>query len=270
MIAFVVCVNYLDELSLTLPYNREHFEDVVVITDNACLDSVNEIGKRNNAAVIGTDAFYDHGASFNKWLPLDHMLLSLSLVKNDWFCVMDADVLWPKKAPLDLVKGCLYTPFRRMYPNVPSEVPPEELWSFYPIHRNVTEFAGYSQIFHSQDPVLKTCGNCGHVHYDLEVCSALECRCRHQSWFQTDWIHAGGADSIFQRRWMTHNKVRPSWDCLHLGEPGQNWFGRATPLRDGTVLPGSESRRQANHAIWAQRRREKDPSFRSERTARAY
>ncbi len=114
--------------------------------------------------------------------------------------------------------------------NTPA-IPPEEEWRRYPIHRNTKEWAGYSQIFHADDPALGT-----------------------PPWHSIDWTHAGGADSAFQHRWTENRKVRPPWECLHLGNAGENWFGRTSAYADGTLPPHAESRRASMTNVWASRR----------------
>jgi hypothetical protein len=165
---------------------------------------------------------------------------------------MDADVLWPKVLPKDfkLEFGKLYTPLRRMHTDLTKTFihreeetyntlskngdvqshtqiksqsthiyPPENKWMEYPIHPNVGEWAGYTQIFHAEDPVLGPA-----------------------PWHEIDWKHAGGADSFFQLKWPSSRKVRPGWEVLHLGEAGRNWCGRATPYIDGTYPVDSQER----------------------------
>jgi hypothetical protein len=75
-------------------------------------------------------------------------------------------------------------------------IPPENEWTKYPIHRNTKEWAGYSQIFHADDPVLGQ-----------------------PPWYDISWSHAGGADSAFQHKWTEDKKIRPilsdsSPDCV--------------------------------------------------------
>jgi hypothetical protein len=154
--------------------------------------------------------------------------------ENGWFlgddiiihnCVMDADILWPRNLPSNLEAtlrpGCLTTPLRRMMTDITglttATIPPEDRWGEYPIHRNVAEWAGYSQIFHTLDPVLPR-----------------------PPWYDTRWKHAGGADSHFQARWPAPRKIRPPWEVLHLGSPGTNWFGRASRLVDGSLSVDSQ------------------------------
>ncbi len=214
--SIMVAVDYADLLALTLPYNRHHFEEVMVVTsltDKGCA----AIAHANDCIVHATDTFYHHGAAFNKWAALEEGLDHFG--RNGWLCIMDADVLWPKKLPTDLnlVPGNLYGPYRRMYPHI--AIPQEKDWPFWKIHRNVNEWAGYSQIFHADDPHLSA-----------------------PPWHEVDWMHGGGADSMFQLRWPSANKIRPSFDVLHLGEAGVNWCGRSSSYADGSANPVSNQR----------------------------
>lgn len=235
MRAVLVSVDYGDILNLTLPYNRHHFTDVCVVTVPG--DESAAVAERNSCRVFTTTSFYDNGACFNKWKALEEGL-DWRGRHNDadpWLCIMDADVLWPQ----DLrgwvpTKGFLHTPLRRMAPlQIP--IPQEECWGQYPIHPNVHEWAGYSQIFHCADPRL---GN--------------------PPWHEIDWRHAGGADSFFQQRWPREYKVRPPWQCLHLGPTGVNWAGRVNPYLDGAIPQESEKRYTALQGMVAQRRRGSD------------
>lgn len=255
MNAIMVSVNYADLLAITLPYNRHHFDRVLVVTDSKDVETA-RIAGTNRAEVFVTDSFYAGGAVFNKWAALEEGLDVLG--RRGWLCVMDADVLWPKSVCLERMLegessrptikiGQLSTPMRRMWDSwpmvpqqwavrdkeiVPGWVPPEDRWYKFPLHRQQREFAGYSQIFHADD---------------LHLGPA--------PWHQTDWIHAGGADSFFQMKWPDDCKVRPPFEVLHLGRAGSNWFGRATALADGTVPEGAAVKRSwSERRIWEQRR----------------
>jgi hypothetical protein len=267
MRAIIVSVDYADLLAVTLPWNRHHFNEVCVVTSTA--DSATEaVARANGCSVHMTDLFYAHGAAFNKWAALEDGLDWFG--RHGWMCLMDADVLWPKNAYtersasdvlrigvhyhavggsyLDVRKGQLCSPLRRMWAEWPFAavsreiiysdfepwMPAEASWHLFPVHRNVVEWAGYSQILHADDPVLGE-----------------------PPWHEVDWRHAGGADSFFQARWDPRNKVRPPFEVLHLGPAGVNWHGRATPRLDGTVHPDAKQRAGRSAAIWAERRRRK-------------
>lgn len=230
----IVCVDYADLLSITLPYNRKHFSEVVVITSETDEKTV-EVAVNNRAKVFRTDAFYRNGAVFNKFLALEEGLDYFG--RHGWMCIMDADVLWPKLIPWifidpdddeddelydDYTKGhrrnyiCpdyLYTPLRHMMLDITAQIPQEPYWLSFPLHPQQVEWAGYTQIFHASD-------------YHLPVSNR---------WHETNWTHAGGPDSFFQQLWSPEFKHRPPFECLHLGPAGTNWCGRVTPLTDGSV-----------------------------------
>lgn len=215
--AFSVCVDYWDYLDVCATYNRHHFSEWVVVTaphDYMTRDVCHDHDIKTHT----TDAFYRNGAHFNKWLALEE---AMNLFGRDgWLVLLDVDVLWPRVLPeFPLEVGKLYSPFRRMKTHVGDMIkggevyfPDEKEWINYPVHRNIGEHAGYTQIFHGSDPVLGPA-----------------------PWHGVDWTHAGSADSFFQRKWSPGNKVRPPFEVLHLGESGQNWYGRATPYLDGTT-----------------------------------
>lgn len=244
--AVLVSVEYTDCLRVTLPYNRHHFDRVVVATSPTDAPNIADLCAENRVELCVTDAFYRSGAKFNKWLALEEGLDVLG--RDGWLCVMDADVLWPKDLPVcvrgewlemgyglgsgrhvGLKPGHLCTPRRRMFPTVPVLPPEESTWTDYPLHP-VTEFSGYTQIFHARDPVLGA-----------------------GPWYQTNWTHAGGADSFFQKRWSSVKKVRPPFEVLHIGEAGVNWCGRVSEV-DGVKPPDAPSRRDALNRFMHARR----------------
>lgn len=265
MNAILVSVNFADILSITLPWNRHHFDRVMVVTtfDDPSID----VAKANYAESFCTTAFWDGEAEFAKWRALELGLDKLG--RQGWICIMDADVLWPNELPSRIINGCpwdvhclsnanigcLFTPRRRMMPlemyiagrnaeikmGLSGEaVPIEEHWSKFPLHRNEAEFAGYSQIFHASDPVLGP-----------------------PPWHETDWRHCGGADSFFQAKWPPTKKIRPPWEVLHLGNAGENWMGRVTPYLDGSE-PNQAAERRAQMAAMFNARRGKQGMARFE------
>ena len=176
-----------------------------------------KVVKKHGVDMVVTDKFYDDGAHFNKWKALEHAFDVVG--RHGWLCNIDADVIWPALVqfpPLEI--GKLYGAYRRM--SLDSRVPDESEWEQLPLHRNLREFAGFTQIFHAEDPHLPP-----------------------PPWHQVDWKHAGGADSFFQALWPPEDRIK-ALDVLHLGEPNRNWCGRATPLLDGREVKGSLKRRR--------------------------
>jgi hypothetical protein len=215
--AIIISVEYGDILELTLPYNREFFSEVLVVSVESDAKTL-QVCADNDVAVHCTDAFYRKSAIFNKFAALEEGLDVLG--RKDWMLVLDADILIPKRRPeFKPREGNLYTPHRRIWDPIPSEVPEERLWRTKRRTLANEEFAGYFQYFHADDPVL-----------------------REQPWYQTDWTWAGGADSFFHQKWAASKKVRPPFEVLHLGPPFTNWAGRVTPFVDGTVHEKAEDR----------------------------
>jgi hypothetical protein len=258
MRAIMVSVNYADLLALTLPYNRHHFSEVYVVTDPRDEGTI-AVAERNCCKIFMTTAFTDDGAAFNKWKALEQGLDQMG--RQGFICLKDADVVWPREMVVQTYKqtvcyahkqwglweqrfGQLCTPLRHICDPAPAEIPPEETWHKYPVHRNVREWAGYSQIFHAEDPHLGP-----------------------PPWHDVTWRHAGGADSFFQEKWPADCKARPPWKCLHLGPAGENWLGRATPYLDGTVPDGAQEKRAAVARIWSERRNRSKGDFGPEKLA---
>lgn len=220
--AILVCVEYSDILARTLDYNHHHFSEIMIVTaphDRWTIELVQQ-SQFPNALLHITSAFYDHGATFNKWAALEEGLDAFG--RHGILCVMDADVFWPRELPIFFPeKGNLYVPKRHMMHSITDPIPAEDQWEQFPLHRNWREFSGYSQIFHADDPHLGP-----------------------SPWHQTNWKHAGGADSFFAKKWPGPNRIRPPFEVLHIGKPSCNWCGRVSEYSDGSKpVTGSERHR---------------------------
>lgn len=198
MRAATVCVDFGELLSESLAYNRHHFDECLIVTSPA--DTVTqEVANRHGATLHVTDAFYRDGAFFNKYRAMEEGLDVFG--RHGWMLILDADIFLPTRLPdFELTIGNLYGPRRRMIPALP--LPPEDQWDSYPPCRNTVELSGYFHLFHADDPRLPK-----------------------PHWYQTNWKHAGGADSFLERRWPAENKIRPPFSVAHIGEQGKHWCG---------------------------------------------
>ena len=87
--AILVCVDYADLLGLTMPYNRHHFSELMVVTSPQDKDTI-ALAPKLKAQLHVTESFYDNGADFNKWKGLEEALDALEadhqfLLKGDVF-----------------------------------------------------------------------------------------------------------------------------------------------------------------------------------------
>jgi hypothetical protein len=229
-----VCVDYDDFLAITLPRNSWRFERVLVVTSPEDTRTQSLVVYELGAECYVTDAFTRNGAKFNKGLAVEEALDVLG--RDGWISVMDADVLLPEQASFeDIESGHLYGAHRRMLWD-PSKYRDGMDWTEFPdcpAERAENEIPGYFQLFNSQDPALKE-----------------------PPWFGTHWRHAGGYDSDFQNHWPRSRQRWLPFEVLHLGTPGVNWCGRATPrLDDGTVHDAAAERWRDLSEFMRQRKR---------------
>lgn len=232
MNAVIVCVEYDDLLCVTLPTIRPHFERVVVVT-TASDTGTQQVCREGGAECYETNAFFRNGAEFNKGAAINEGFDVLG--RKGWLAVVDADIVFPstvRKFTGSLEPGKLYVPRRRLC-NHPAEYHGQLDWSGWPVVPE-REYAGYCQIFHASDPVL-----------------------RQSPWYSTRWRHAGGCDSDFQARWKPANRARLSFEVLHLGPLGQNWYGRHTDRIDGKATAKRMERRLAMATMREERLRTK-------------
>jgi len=241
MRAFLVAVDYADMLSVTLPYNLHHFEEVTVVTTKTDTE-IHDICDQYEVNCYQTDAFYHGDSVFNKWRALEECLDVLG--RDGLICLMDADVLWPSILPIQLfTKDYLYTPRRRMMTDLSNfSIPPEDTWEQFPLHRQEVEFAGYSQIFFGNDKHLPQ-----------------------PPWHEINWRHAGGADSFFQQRWPSEYKIRPPFEVLHLGNAGENWCGRASQRIDGSYPENAKEKKNLVRRFIGSRTRDPQTRFNGEK-----
>lgn len=216
MRALVVCVNYDDFLRITLPQNIKFFDEVVVITSPQDRRTVDLVSNFSNARCFVTDAFYRHGASFNKGLAIEECYDFMG--RTGWMVNLDADIILPYKIVAPVDKQVLYGVRRRILKN-PAHYRKDMNWR-KARRRNDRIICGYFQLFHATADVLKV-----------------------RPWVGTESIHAGHYDHYFQDHWPKEKRVFLPIDVLHLGPVDTNWFGRASPRLDKVVVPQADERK---------------------------
>jgi len=207
MKAITVCVEYDDLLAITLPRNAKYFSDIVVVTTLNDFRTQRVVADVHNARCFLTELFFYDGAKFNKGLALEHGFDVLG--RDGWICVFDPDTLFPSNMQLpELQIGHLYSPKRRILSD-PKSWREDLDWNTCEIYEE-REYAGYFQLFHADDLIL-----------------------RDKPWYGIRSPDASWCDSEFEYKWPDHLKHRTDFEVLHLGQPGMNWCRRITPRLDG-------------------------------------
>lgn len=241
--AVTVCVEYDDFLRLTLPRTIQHVSSLTVVTtpeDTRTQALCRQYPQKVN--ILTTDAFHANGAAFNKGAAIEHAFSLLG--RHGWFLLLDADILLPKVIPaFPLMTGKLYTPRRRILSKVDGlTTTAGVIPAVLPLREEHGHF-GYFQLFNAGDPAIEML-----------------------PWYPTDWVHAGGCDSVFEKRWELQNKLRPPFEVVHLGDPDENWYGRTRPRIDtGEVPETAADRKKAQESLhrkygWKGRKKTGEPA----------
>lgn len=225
----VVCVNYDDLLSITLPRNIRLFSECLVVTSHSDFRTHGLVEQVEGCSLYKTDAFYRGDAKFNKGLAIEEGFDVLG--RDGWIMVWDADTLLPQEVllPEVLTVGNLYSAPRKLLENPRhwnDTMVTQASWHRIPVTRDYV-FAGYMQLFHAND------------HHIAK-----------RPWYDVTFNHAGGGDGYFQSRWDYSEKIYLPFNVLHLGPRDTNWFGRHSDRVDGQVIEGQEeSRRTMNEFL---------------------
>ena len=229
--AITVCVNYDDILAISMPSLLTQVAELTVVTAPQDTRTIDYITGFSQVRPFITDAFYRHGAKFNKGLALEEGFDFMG--RHGWILIIDADIVLPlemtdyfRRRPLRA--GRLYTPPRRILedPRRWHEFSQSATWHTLPERKDRGHY-GYFQLFHAGDPLL-----------------------RKKPWYGVNWTHAGRCDDEFQHRWPADLKERPGFEVLHLGKCDENWFGRATQRVDGVPdAPEAAERRTLQAAL---------------------
>jgi hypothetical protein len=211
----VVCVGYDDILALTLPTNLNHMLECLVVTspdDHRTIEYVKQFPKVH---LFVTDAFYRHGARFNKGLAIEEAFDFMG--RSGWILIWDADILFPESLNVMNCKlGNLYGIDRLQLDDI-ANFRPQMRWDNLPVSYD-KDIPGYFQLFYAADPALESL-----------------------PWYDPTFNHAGGGDAYFHDKWPQTSKFKLTGQkVLHIGPRDANWYGRATARLDGAKVEGAE------------------------------
>lgn len=213
--AIVVSVNFGDLLRITLSKNSRFFSECVVVTTADDHETQDVVAQVPNARCFITDAFYRHGAVFNKGLAMEEGFDELG--RHGWIWIHDADILLPDnfRWPENMQCGLLYGAPRRFIDDV-TQYREGMDWSTLPLVPDADRISGFFQAYHADD--------------------------RHIAqlpWYDVTFSHSGGGDGYFDQRWPRAHTRRLPYEVLHLGPWCSSWFGRAYKRTDGTMPEGA-------------------------------
>lgn len=231
----IVCVNYADFLAHTLPYNKHHFDNLVIVTDTKD-EKTQWLCEYYNVRCVQTNIFYTNGEAFNKGAGICEGLKVLN--KSGWVLHLDADMYLPPKtreilSNLSLDETKIYGCDRLMCPDYeswmkfidyPNKI--QEGWVY--VHLNSfpigVRLAEYQNKNSGWEPIgfFQLWNPKGSVVYDYPD--------KHGYADRTDVLHA--------KRWPREKReLLPEIVAIHLeseglgvAQMGKNWRGRKTSI----------------------------------------
>ena len=230
MNAVIVCVEYDDYLAISLPRAVPRFDKIAVVTTPTD-KRTRELCARYAPTVIchTTRVFSLGGAQFNKGAAVEEGFDVIG--RDDWMCVMDADIVLPHNLLLGDMRPGKIGGLRRKH--VPD---PENYRDGYPQDNMVTgdetRPGGWFQVFYARDQHLGS-----------------------WPWYAINSPVADACGRIFTAKWTEDRQIWLPGFCFHLGLDTHNWTGRFTPRLDGKSLSKSAKDRRSAYALLAESRR---------------
>lgn len=229
--AVTICVNYSDFLAHTLPYNKHHFNHMVVVTTPEDIET-QKVCSYYNVQCIVTDEFTKNGDPFNKAKGINVGLQYLS--KKDWVIHLDADIYLPPLTRhvferISLDSKNLYGIDRMMCPNF-------EAWQSFitnptPLH------TGWVYIHPAPFPMGVRIGEYMSEGYEpIGFFQMWNPKGSNIFLYPNEHGAADRTDVLFAKKWKRQNRIlipeiigiHLDSEDLNLTEMGKNWNGRKT------------------------------------------
>ena len=237
--AVIISVNFADMLSITLPKNKRHFDNIIVITDEKDKETI-KVCEKEGIDYHATGAFYHKGDKFNKGLAID---VGFRFLKHfNWVGTVDSDIILDdnfRERFLSFVNDaeCSYSSRRYDVPTYQEWLEIEknpELLKSKKLYRGI----GYGNnfFFHWDSEVIKTLMR----YYNGAPYPAMFDDAAVSDWtfrnFWSDWIYDPPLNDDPNQHFIEHNdhaeiperlKELPFY-AIHLGETGKNDTHRKT------------------------------------------
>ena len=233
--AVVVCVNYSDFLCHTLPYNKQLFDRMVVVTDLKD-EKTKKLCEFHNVECVTTDEFYRNSATINKGRGINEGLKILS--KSDWVLHLDADIYLPPltRSILENIEGELDK--RGIYSIDRMMCPTYQEWENY-INNPILLHSGWIFVHTNIFPMGVRIAEYKNKSEGFNVIGYF------QMWHPKtsgiyEYPNEHGAidrsDVIFSKNWKRGDRhlipeligIHLESEALGLTEMGKNWKGRSS------------------------------------------
>ena len=227
----IICVNYSDFLSQTLPHNKTIFNHLIVVTTHGDVET-QKLCQFHNVECLTTDEFTKNGDPFNKAKGINVGLKYLT--KYDWVIHIDADIYLPPLTRgilerISLDKKNIYGIDRMMCPNFTE-------WSKF-ISNPEPMHSGWVYIHPTRFPVGVRIGE--YMSEGYEPIGFFQMWNPNGSGIKQYPEEHGSADRtdvLFSKKFPRANRVLiPEIIAIHLdsenstiNEMGKNWGGRKT------------------------------------------
>lgn len=222
-------VNYDDLLRIILPYALPHFDNIYVVTTD---DDINtkKCCADFNVMCVQTAAWSYGDGVLNKGRALNE---ALRLVRSEWVCSLDADIILPPDFSgclSNLDEETLYSAHRRMCYTKKGYL------GWLENGRDMSRFRLHSvPVRETKAGQRSLWGNRNvHTNNSAGVLGYLQLwnRRRHRYQFSTDFNYVDAYDVEFALRWSDNKREWLGKEVLHLGLPKTNWQGRHTERWD--------------------------------------
>jgi antitoxin component YwqK of YwqJK toxin-antitoxin module len=231
LVAVTTCEKFADYLSISLPYNRRHFDAYIVVTTED-QEAVKALCLANDVIPAITNRFYVDGSRFNKGKGINE---GLKLAPTDaWVVLLDSDIVLPSTfrdqvLSQDLDDQAMYGCVRQMCPSYSA-------WRRFQVSNTTAwDWNDYAVSYFS--PQLN------HVVYDdpsvsnrlaplgfFQLFSINTARRLFDPIYPEDCPAAAESDVKFALQWK-QCELLTSFEVVHLPSPGgkgMNWRGRVS------------------------------------------
>jgi hypothetical protein len=212
--AVIVCKNYSDFLQITLPINKIHFDNIIVVTSQDD-EATKALCKNFNVNYLIYNDFNKNGAKFNFGGARSFGLQNLKY--NDWVIFLDGDIIMPKN-------------FRELF-----DINTRDINKFYGSYRRfIPSYKDYEDLTNNikSKNVFESIEGSGCVFWQCVNLNSNLIKNYDKKSLYRDSYSAEQVDIDFMRLWCPRigddtNLVRTNIELLHLGSSdGRHHHGR--------------------------------------------